>query len=94
MAEIIGEIGLVLLLLGWLDEAYQVSKERKAKVPFKFAMLYFFASCLLAYHAYTLDDLIFLILNSATGLIALMNIYFVLRNKKRERRNKEKIKLR
>ncbi len=93
MEELIGEIGLVLLLLGWLDEAYQVSKEKKAKVPFKFAVLYFFASVFLAYHAYTLNDLIFLILNSATGLIALMNIYFVLRNEKRERKNKGKSKL-
>lgn len=81
MEEIIGDIGLVLLLVGWLDEAYQVSKEKKAKVPLNFAILYFFASVFLAYHAYTLNDLIFMILNGSTALIALLNIYFVLRNK-------------
>ena len=76
--EISGILGLVILLLSWLSEAYQTVKEHKAKIPITFACLYLIASALLSYHAFLINDTIFLVLNLFTGLIALMNIYYFL----------------
>jgi len=75
---IISIIGLSLILLGWLYETYQTIKDRHCDIKIEFAVLYFIGSILLAYHAYNLNDIIFLILNSAAALIALINIYFIL----------------
>ena len=78
MDEIAGILGLGLLSLSWLSEAYSTIKSGQAKVPLDFAFLYFLSSLLLAYHAYSLNDNIFLLLNVITTLIALMNILYCL----------------
>ena len=80
--EILGWIGLAILLLSWLSEAVQAYKEKTAKIPITFASLYLVAAVLLSLHALAINDTIFLVLNVATGLIALMNIYFYFRGKK------------
>ncbi|MGV8085823.1 MAG: hypothetical protein ACP5N9_06255 [Candidatus Bilamarchaeum sp.] len=83
MDQIAGVLGLALLSLSWLHEAYSTVKAGYAKVPLEFALLYFAASLLLAYHAYTLDDTIFLILNAITTLMALLNILYIVSGKKK-----------
>ncbi len=79
--ELFGVIGLLILTASWFSEAYQTVKENKAKVPITFACLYLVASALLAYHAFSINDSIFVILNVITGLIALMNIYYIIQSK-------------
>jgi lipid-A-disaccharide synthase-like uncharacterized protein len=83
MDEIIGIIGLVFLLVGWLFELYQTVKAGKASVPLGFSCLYLVGSFLLAYYALLLNDAVFLALNAAAGMMALINVYYVLRGKKR-----------
>lgn len=74
--ELFGLLGLAILLVSWLSEAYQTVKSSIAKIPITFASLYLLASILLSYHAWSLGDIIFLVLNVVTGLIALLNIYY------------------
>lgn len=83
MYETIGITGLALLLVGWLFELYQTVKAGRASVPLGFAGLYFVGSFLLAYYALLLNDAVFLVLNGAAGIIALINAYYVLFGKKR-----------
>ena len=78
MVLLIGCLGLGLLLLGWAYETYQTIKDRHCDVKLTFAGLYFAGSSMLAYYAFLLNDSIFLTLNSAAALIALINIYFIL----------------
>ncbi len=80
--EVLGLLGLVILMSSWLSEAYQAIKEQQSKVPITFAVLYLAASIFLTVHAYSLNDWIFVVLNVFTGLIALMNIYFFFMGKK------------
>ncbi len=80
--EIFGLLGLILLLSSWLTEAFQTIKSQMSKVPVEFAFLYFIASVCLAYHAFLLNDSIFLILNLITGLIGVLNLYYVFFGKK------------
>ena len=86
--EILGWIGLAILLLSWLSEAVQAYKEKTAKIPITFASLYLIAAILLSLHALAINDMIFLVLNVATGLIALMNIYFFFMGKKSKKPQK------
>ena len=83
MDEMIGIAGLALLLLGWLYELYRTVKAGKANVPLGFAALYFAGSALLAYYALLQNDVVFIALNAAAGLIALVNGYYALRARKR-----------
>ena len=80
--EILGFLGLIILLASWVSEAYQTVKEHKSNIPITFACLYLIASVLLSYHAYLINDMIFVVLNVFTGLIALMNIYYFFASKK------------
>ncbi len=78
MLSIISIAGLGLILLGWIYETYQTIRDRHCDVKFHFALLYLFGSLFLAYYAYVLNDLIFIILNIAAAFIALVNLYYIL----------------
>ena len=99
MNEYIGLIGLGLLLIGWLTETYYTIKARHCDIHPSFAILYFIGSSLVAYHAYNLGDIVFIVLNTAAALIALVNIYFIFFGKKvpnvsiaQAKRKKRKVK--
>lgn len=79
---ILGILGLTILLVSWLSEAYQTVKENKAKIPITFALLYLVASILLSLHAFFINDIIFFILNISTGLVALLNIIYYFSKKR------------
>ena len=70
-------MGLALLLAGWLYETYHTIKDRHCDIKLSFAGLYFMGSSLLAYYAFVLNDLVFIILNIAAAIVALINIYFI-----------------
>ena len=78
MDEVAGIFGLALLSLSWFSELYSTIRSGYAKVPFEFAVLYFMSSLLLAYHAYSLNDTIFIILNLITTVIAMINIFYLM----------------
>jgi lipid-A-disaccharide synthase-like uncharacterized protein len=84
--------GLVLILAGWGYETYQTLKDRHCDVKLNFALLYFVGSSLLAFHAYVLNDMIFIILNVAAALIALINIYYILFGEKYSQQYKDLLK--
>ena len=75
-----GFIGLLLILIAWLPETYKAIKEKRTINPL-FAFLYSLGSLFLAYHAFIIDDMSFLILNSVATIISLLNLflYFIYR---------------
>lgn len=78
MSDIYGLIGLILILAGWVYETFLVLRKIKMPLPLGFAALYGIGSLLLAIHSWMLNDLVFLILNIAATLIAIINISFIL----------------
>lgn len=82
MQETIGIAGLILLLIGWIPETVSNYKKKGKGLDFKFATLYFFGSILLAWHALNLNDLIFVALNVAAGIMAAINAWIILENRK------------
>ena len=81
MADYIGVTGLALILVGWIIELLEVMRKKKTQVPLSFALLYGAGSALLTWHSIGLSDLVFIVLNAAATLIAIMNIAFNLMQK-------------
>lgn len=88
MADYFGVVGLALILAGWAIELFSAIRAGKSQVPLSFAALYAAGSGLLAWHSLQISDTVFLALNSAAALVAVVNIVFCLRagGKKKGRR--------
>jgi lipid-A-disaccharide synthase-like uncharacterized protein len=79
-----GEIGLILILAGWLTELWGAIRKGKPQVPLGFAVLYACGSFLLALYSMELNDAVFLALNAFATMIALANVAFNLVQKGRK----------
>ncbi len=77
-----GLAGLLLLLIAWIPESLKTIRERKSPVELKFSLVYALGSASLMTYAYLLGDLIFTALNLLTTLMAGMNAYYAVREKK------------
>ncbi|MCL6088794.1 MAG: hypothetical protein M1530_01365 [Candidatus Marsarchaeota archaeon] len=80
--EYIGLAGLVLILIAWIPETMQNWREKGRNLSLKFVALYLFGSLFLTYHAFTLNDMVFLTLNGLATLIALFNAAIILTHPK------------
>ncbi|MEK6981652.1 MAG: hypothetical protein AABX38_01860 [Candidatus Micrarchaeota archaeon] len=81
MFELLGIVGLSLILIGWIYETYNLVKTRKSNLPLSFSILYSLGSLCLAVYSYLLGDLIFLALNVVATLIAMLNVLIGLNTK-------------
>ena len=79
-----GFIGITLILLGWIYETYLTIKTKKVSLPLNFVLIYGAGTVLLTIHSWILNDLIFLILNIAATIIAIINIYFIFKARKKK----------
>ncbi len=85
MLEYVGIVGLVLLIIAWVPETIKNWIERKITSRLEFLIFYVAGSLLLAFHAYLIHDLVFLILNSLAFILSFINLvfYFAYKNKKK-----------
>ncbi|MFA6489424.1 MAG: lipid-A-disaccharide synthase N-terminal domain-containing protein [Candidatus Micrarchaeia archaeon] len=86
MADYLGIVGLVLILAGWTIELINAIRAGKSQVPLSFAVLYAAGSGLLAWHSLEIGDMVFLVLNAAATLVAVVNIVFCLFAKGKKKR--------
>jgi len=61
---IVGIIGAVLIVIGWIIEMFKISKDKKSKIDWKFGMLYFIGSIMLVIYSFQINSMMFIILNS------------------------------
>ncbi len=90
MSDFLGIAGLLLILAGWAVELLKAVKNRRSQVPLSFAILYAAGSLLLAWHSMEINDAVFLALNAAATLVAIVNIAFSLGQKKGNTKGKKK----
>ena len=76
--EYIGLAGMALLIIAWIPETRQNWKEKGRNLNLNFVGLYLFGALFLAYHAFVIDDQIFLLLNVLATLIAVFNAAIIL----------------
>ena len=76
MMSIIGLIGLICIVAAFIPETIQAIKKGKVKIPYPFMILYLIGGLSLTYYAYTLNDIIFMILNGLVSLESIINLYY------------------
>lgn len=86
--DYLGLAGMLLILIAWLPETWQNYKEKGKNLNLKFVLLYLFGSAFLTYHAWLLNDMVFLSLNAIATLIALLNGLLILANRKAKGKKK------
>jgi lipid-A-disaccharide synthase-like uncharacterized protein len=62
--SIIGVIGALLIALGWIPETLKIIKDKKNKLDWKFALMYFLGSAMLVFYSFQIKDILFILLNS------------------------------
>jgi len=72
--EIAGIAGMLLIIAGWLISY-------KAVPDLRLSALYCAGSALLAYHAFSLGDVVFLVLNTLAVAISFINVVRAARRK-------------
>ncbi|GEM_PF-1961104 len=73
--DLIGRIGLILLLISRIPETISSIKSKRApEMPVTFILIYLTASVLLTIHARIIDDLVFIILNAVASVLSGINL--------------------
>ncbi|MFH1306341.1 MAG: hypothetical protein ABIH83_01630 [Candidatus Micrarchaeota archaeon] len=86
VSEYLGTAGMVLIIIAWIPETIQNWKEKGKNLNLKFVALYLFGSLFLTYHAWVIQDFVFLTLNLLATLIAIFNAFIILGNKRKRGR--------
>ncbi len=86
MRELIGVVGSLLLIAGWAIATLETVKKKHSAVPFELSCGYFAGSVLLLVYSFMLNDVIFFLLNLASIIVALINLYYFLKKTKIEKR--------
>jgi len=73
--EILGLIGMLLLVGSWIPQTVETIKRRKCPLNLEFILVYFVASTLLTIYAYAQRDWIFTTLNGLAAFQSGINLY-------------------
>jgi lipid-A-disaccharide synthase-like uncharacterized protein len=73
---IIGIIGLLLLVIGWVSEAVKLIKEKKSRLDLKFGVLYIVGSLCLVIYSIQINNIIFMVLNSIIMVFSLISLVY------------------
>ena len=69
-----GLIGAMLVILGWIPEYISLLRNPKAKLSFKFALIYFIGSFFLFLHALQINDSVFVAINFLAMMFSLLSL--------------------
>jgi len=80
----IGTFGIILIIISWIPELKKTIISKKiGGLDIKFVLLYFLGSLMLFIHAINIKDMIFMILNGMLSLMALAQLFILLKRDKR-----------
>ena len=74
--NIIGILGLVCIIIGWIPELKDIIKNKKESLNLKFSILYISGSLLLIIYSIMLGDIIFSTLNGLAFLMGLIGLIY------------------
>ncbi|MEK6888469.1 MAG: hypothetical protein AABX14_05995 [Candidatus Aenigmatarchaeota archaeon] len=83
----IGLIGALFILSAWVYETYR-ALEKGERLNIKFVLVYLVGNILLTYHAITIQDTVFIILNGAIGIMSLIELELALRRIQKKKRKR------
>ncbi len=76
----IGLIGALFILSAWVYETYR-ALEKGERLNIKFVLVYLVGNILLTYHAITINDIVFTILNGGIAVMSLVELDLALRHR-------------
>jgi MtN3 and saliva related transmembrane protein len=84
MIQIIGWVGLALLLGAWVPQTWETIREGRTPVNLLFVILYVTSSATLTFYAILQNDIVFAVLNGLLTIGSGINLYYKLwpRNEK------------
>ncbi len=74
--DIIGMVGLGLIVMGWIPGILETVKTGNPGMTKRFMALYFLGSISLGFYAWQLNSVPFIILNVLAALVPLVHLYF------------------
>jgi uncharacterized protein with PQ loop repeat len=81
--DLVGTLGALLLVLGWLPQTWKTLREHRTGVHAGFSALYFLGSATLVYYSLLIGSLVFAALNTLAALLALVSLYYGVRKPRR-----------
>ncbi len=82
--DFFGLLGMTLIIIAWLPEIVETVRAKNAGMRLEFLLLYFLGSASLAYYAWQLNSLPFMVLNTIAAVVPLINLFYY---HKRPRKN-------
>lgn len=76
MTQIIGWIGLALLLGAWIPQTWETIREGQTSVNILFVILYVASSAVLTFYAILQSDAVFAVLNGLLTFGSGINLYY------------------
>ena len=77
--ELIGLMGMLLLVSSWVPQTIETIKTKQCPLNFRFILIYVTASTLLTIYSYLIRDWIFLVLNALAAFQSAVNLYIKVR---------------
>lgn len=81
--DVIGIAGAFMIALAWFFEAMQIMRTKHSALDWTFGTVYFAGSLLLAVYAFSINSVIFGVLNLMATLLALFGLFYKWTEKKR-----------
>ncbi|MGB9638892.1 MAG: hypothetical protein ACP5RD_01360 [bacterium] len=84
--NLIGLIGMIILVSSWIPQTIETIKSKKCPLNINFILLYTFSSLLLTIYSFLIKDIIFFILNLLAFIQSFINLYvkLVYENKRKD----------
>ncbi len=82
MNDSFGLLGMALIIAAWLPEIIGTVRTGKSGMKKEFIAVYFLGSASLSVYAWQIGSLPFLALNTLAAIVPLVNLFFLLQEKK------------
>ena len=81
VGEIIGLIGMILLVSSWVPQTVETVRKRKCPLNLEFIVIYVTAATMLTVYSYVIGDWIFFTLNFLSAFQSAVNLVVKLKEK-------------
>ncbi|MDO8517454.1 MAG: lipid-A-disaccharide synthase N-terminal domain-containing protein [Nanoarchaeota archaeon] len=84
MEALLGVIGLIFIIIGWIQQIIQIIKEKNSHLNLGFALLYVIGSLALVLYSLQIKDEVFAILNGLALLMGAIGLLYTIRYRRKK----------
>ena len=79
MSEIIGLIGLALIVIAWIPGIFETINSGTPGMKKRFMILYFLGSVSMGYYAFLLNSIPFMLLNLLAAIVPIIHLFYYIK---------------